>query len=283
MKTSVNLKYSIGDYVNVEYDRYHHAIPETVVYKVDGFIITLKLGSNCEVIPIIEYVFHARYDKYIDYHERVPEERIKPVKTHREWVIDIDTHDVFGEAINFGDQVYCNVYTVPYGEKEPKCSSSFSLIYGGEVIEFEYDNTDGYRGVYVKFNNNMAFHYANGDLCGDAKALGTSKREHVSVIAKTIPDSYPTDFISKQDKIFLNAFMNYDHHVFTDVMSEFGMLEKAELELRKAINENNKSKKEKKTIIKKDTSELEEILNKINLLSVKEKKELIKKINENLS
>lgn len=99
MKTTVQLKYNKGDVVSV---KYREDIPEDENrYVIDGYSIRLVPGAE----PKILYVFHCYYNKYIGYHTQIIEDNLAALEENHPHEIEIDVKDVFGNDINFGDQV----------------------------------------------------------------------------------------------------------------------------------------------------------------------------------
>lgn len=273
MKTTVQLKYNIGDVVSVKHWR---DIPkEENKFRVDGYMISFK--DNTE--PSISYVFHAYMNKYIGYHDLFLEEKILPLGENHPHQVEIDVKDVFDNDINIGDQVYYGLYFKR--SKGLDTTNSISCISGGIVDEITYrKNINGKNGLYVVYKRNILHTKPDGTDWLDARRYGHKCFEPTLALCKSVPDTFYKDIVdaARHKEFYLNDY--YDSHAFKCLMDIFGQYSQAK-EYLENILKKKKAAKEKRQAKKSgskqenSSSKLNDITNDINNLSEEERQKLI--------
>lgn len=274
MKTTVQLKYNKGDVVSV---KHWSGIPEAENrYVVDGYSIRLVPGAD----PKILYVFHCYCNKYIGYHEQITEDRLTALEENHPHEVELDVKDVFGNDINFGDQVYYRLYYKYNGRIETPHSLCF--ISGGNVEEIVCTNNTGESSnsncISVKYKRNILHTKPDGSEWLDGRRFGTESREPISCICKTVPETFYKDIIDNMSyNLYVYLDDKYDSYTFKCLMDIFGQYDKAKEYLEKTIEKKEaaKKKRQSRSTSKKKDSKLDNIAKDINELSDAERQELI--------
>lgn len=268
MKTIVHLEYNKGDVVSVEAKYSWEQIPkEENRFVVDGYMIELKQDAE----PEVSYIFHCYCNKYIAYHEHINESRLTPLEKNHPHDVEIEVKDVFGNDINFGDQVYsrlyCNNY---YGHKnENIITNSLSFISGGIVNKITYGFNVFYRsGINIFFPRNILYTDPDGNEYVDGRRCGREECESIKVICKTVPDTFYKEIVDGATSRKGYLYDRYDAYKFKCLMEIFGQYKQAKKYLEKRLNQ-QESNKEKRS------NKLDNIVKDVKDLSDEDKAKLI--------
>lgn len=280
MKTIVHLEYNKGDVVSVEAKYSWNQIPkEENRFVVDGYMIVLKQDAE----PEVSYIFHCYCNKYIGYHEQINESRLTPLEKNHPHEVEIDVKDIFGNDINFSDQVYsglyCNSY---YGHRnENIITKSMSFISGGIVNKITYGFNDSNRsGIYIFFARNILCTDPDGNEYLDGRRCGSEQCGSVHIICKTVPDTFYKEIVDGATYAEGYLYDKYDAHTFKCLMEIFGQYKQAKEYLEKKLNqqESNREKRRTKCKVKqkeKQSNKLDNIVKDVKDLSDEDKAKLL--------